>query len=102
MAPTTPPQVQSSLGGDPPEENKLGGLQHPSCSEKGNAAQRTRILAEGVQGEGRRGQAVKAGAQKREFGGRGMVLDVPAAQVSREGQRSLLTGHHAMSLPARK
>lgn len=36
--------------------NKLGGLQHPSCN-KGNAAQRTRIPAEG--GGGKLGHVVE-------------------------------------------
>lgn len=57
--------------------NKLGGLQHPSRNEKGNAAQKTRILAEGgIQGGGKCG----AGSGESRGAEEGIWWDVPAAQ----------------------
>lgn len=93
---TTPAEVQSSLRGDPTSwvgSSTLHAMRRETQLKRHESWQKEVYrVAESV------GQAVeKAGAQKREFGGMSLL-----PRVSQEGQRCLLTGHHAMSLPARK
>ena len=66
-------------------------------------AARTGVLAGGLQGGEKRGQVgEKVGAQKRASGGRDSGAGCPCCLGCQKRDRALLTGHHAMSLPARK